>query len=353
MSRFRPEVEAMAAYAMREGSFPVKVNQNEAPWDWPAEFKEEAVRLVEATAFHRYPPFDEAALTAALAERWGLEPESVLVGNGSNELLQALFLAALGPRRTVCLPSPGFALYGQLALLCGARALNVPMAPDLAYDPPAWRAALRRERPEVLLLCSPNNPTGTGFPAGALDALLDEAPGLVVVDEAYAEFSEEESARRLLPRRDNLVVLRTFSKAWAGAGLRLGYAMAAPSAALQLRKALLPYNVSPITAGLGALALAHAGWFEERVRRVVAERERLRAALGRLPGLAAYPSEANFFLVRLAGREAGQVHAELKARGVLVRDVSRYPMLEGCLRLSVGTPEENEAVVKALSEVLS
>lgn len=352
MSLFRPEVAALKAYAMPDESCTVKVNQNEVPWDWPAKLKAEAARWVDAVAFNRYPPFDEKALTTALAARWGLMPESVIVGNGSNELLQALFLSALGPSRKVLIPSPTFSLYRQLALLTATPVAEVPLKDGLNYMSDAWVKAVRREKPALVLLCSPNNPTGASYPAESLAELLKEAPGLVAVDEAYAEFSSQ-TARGFLPEAENLVILRTFSKAWGGAGLRLGYLLAAPRIAAQVRKAVLPYNVSPLTAGLGALALRNPLSFEERVRAVVAERTSFKERLGRLQGLLAYPSSANFILVRLEKVSAVSAFDALKRRGILVRDVSHLPGLDRCLRITVGSPEENEAVLAALVEVLA
>jgi len=351
VSRFRPEVEALEAYTLREGAVPVKVNQNESPWDWPEELKARAAQRVREIAFNRYPPFDESDLTAALARRWKLTPDCVLVGNGSNEVLQALFAAAAGPGRTVLLPRPSFGLYRQMVWLSGASVAEMALEGAVAYSPATWREAVRRLRPELVVICSPNNPTGAAYATGELEMLLEEAPGLVAVDEAYAEFARE-TAVPLLNRYDNLVVLRTFSKAWGGAALRLGYALASPGAARQLRKALLPYNVSPVTAALGLLALEEAPLFEGRVRQLVEAREALAAGLAALPGVTVYPSQANFLLLRISGRAGTAVYGALKARGVLVRDVSRGWGLEGCLRLTVGSPQENRAARTALAEVL-
>lgn len=352
MSFFRPEVAALKAYAMADEASLIKVNQNEAPWDWPEDLKAEAARVAAAVAFNRYPPFEEKTLTEALAKRWGLPPASFLVGNGSNELLQALFLSALGPGRKVLVPSPTFSLYRQLALMAGAPVAEVPLKDSVAYKPEAWIKAVRREKPALCLLCSPNNPTGAAYPDEALGDLITEAPGLVAVDEAYAEFASG-TARAFLPKQENLIVLRTFSKAWGGAGLRLGYAMASPAVVSQVRKALLPYNVSPVTACLGVLALKNAPLFEERVRSLVVERGKLIEALGRLPGLTVFPSQANFVLVRVAKGTAAERFLALKKRGVLVRDVSHLAGLERCLRLSVGSPEENKAQVNTLAEVMA
>jgi histidinol-phosphate aminotransferase len=352
MSLFRPDVAALEAYAMREEGCPVKVNQNESPWDWPMELKEESARVAASVPFNRYPPFDEKLLTVELAHNWSLSPASVLAGNGSNELLQALFLSALGPGRKVLLPSPSFSLYRQLALLCHGEMTEVPLVDAVAYEPEVWIKAVRQQKPALTLICSPNNPTGSVFPLDALGDLLAQTPGLVAVDEAYAEFAEG-TARIFLPDAENLVVLRTFSKAWAGAALRLGYMLAAPSTVEQVRKALLPYNLSAVTAALGVLALRNARLFESRVRATVAERARLFAELGGLPGLTVYPSQANFILVRLAHGSATEAYEVLKGKGILVRDVSHLPGLERCLRLSVGSPEEDDAVLRALMAVLS
>jgi histidinol-phosphate aminotransferase len=353
MSRFRPEIEALETYSMADETCSIKVNQNEAPWDWPKGLKAEAAEIVSSVAFNRYPPFHERALTAALAKRWELSPHSVLVGNGSNELLSALFVSCLGQGRKVLLPCPTFGLYRQLAVVAGAPIAEGRLQNGgISYDAEYWIEIARRERPALLLLCSPNNPTGAAFPLHALGAILKEAPGLVAVDEAYAEFSEG-TARDYLPEADNLVVLRTFSKAWGSAGLRLGYLMAAPKTATQIRKGLLPYNISPVTASLGVLSLRNAALFEARVRTTISERERLFEALCRVPGLTAYPSKANFILVRVAVGAAFERYQALRARGVLVRNVSHLPGLEGCLRLSVGSAEENESVIGTFAEVFA
>lgn len=352
MSPFRPEVSALKAYAMADETWRIKVNQNESPWDWPEELKEEAVRAASAVAFNRYPGFEEKALTAALAQRWDLPAASILIGNGSNELLMAVFLSAVGPGRKVLLPSPSFSMYRQLALLAGAPVSEVLLKDGVSYKREAWVKALRRENPALVLLCSPNNPTGDVYPREALSDLIGQARGLVVVDEAYGEFSTG-TARELIPKQENLVVLRTFSKAWGGAGLRLGYLLAAPRTAAQIRKALLPYNVSPVTAGMGLVALRNAPFFEARVGVMVRERGRLYEALCRIPGLTVYPSQANFILVRVAKGTARERFGALKARGILVRDVSHLPGMERCLRLSMGSREENDEVVSALAEVMA
>ncbi len=351
MRAIRRDVLALQAYHLEEPPSPVKINQNEAPWDWPREMKERTLAQLASLPFHRYPPYRESALTAPLARRFGLSPGSVLVANGSNQLLQALFLACLGPRRKALIPEPTFSLYRQLALLCHGRAVGVPLGGDYRYDPEALLEAVRRERPRVVLVCSPNNPTGSVLSPREVLRLCEATEALVVVDEAYGEFAEGEGAAALLRGGpNNLAVLRTFSKAWGAAALRLGYLLASPPVAKEVAKALLPYGVSPLTAALGGAALREEGLFRERVLRIRALREDLHRNLAAIPGLRVFPSAGNFLLVKL-GPRAREVYRRLKERGVLVRDVSSSPGLEGCLRFTVGSAEENAALLSALREV--
>lgn len=353
MNAFRPEVLALRAYSMEEPPLPVKANQNESPWDWPSDLKREALARLAAAPFHRYPAFRGSRLASLLCEPWGLPEGSCLVGNGSNELLAALFTSCLGEGRPCLLPSPSFSLYRQLVLLARGEVREVALSDDLDYDVEAWLEALRMHSPAIALVCSPNNPTGSLLSAADLRHLLDRAPGIVAVDEAYGEFSGVPSAASLLPERENLVVLRTFSKAWGSAALRLGYLLASPGVAAQLSKALLPYNVSPLAMALGEVALSRKDLFEGRVRDLVQGRIELLEQLGRIEGLRVYPSSANFVLIRFLNLEAGDALSALKERGILVRDVSAHPALSRCLRISVGAPAENAAIARALKEVVA
>ncbi len=353
MKAFRPEVLVLRAYSMEEPTLPVKANQNESPWDWPEDLKREALDRLAAIPFHRYPAFRGSRLASLLCEQWKLPEGSCLLGNGSNELLSALFSSCLCEGRAGLLPSPSFSLYRQLVLLARGQVQEVPLSEDLTYDVESWLEAMDRVRPAVALVCSPNNPTGSLLSLGDLERLLDRAPGIVAVDEAYGDFSGVPSAASLLSERENLVVLRTFSKAFGSAALRLGYALAHPRVAEQISKALLPYNVSPLALALGETALSRREFFEDRVRDLIRGRSELFDRLGEIEGLRVYPSAANFVLVCLRKQEASDVHSALKSRGVLVRDVSVHPLLRRCLRISVGTPSENAAVVAALKEVVA
>lgn len=351
MSLFRPEVAAIVPYPESPAAAAVRADLNEGPWDWPESLKEEAARIVASTPFNRYSA-DEKRLTAALARRWEVNVASVIVGNGSEELILAVFLATLGAGRTLLLPRPSYRRYAQMAPISGGKAIELSMEGDVSYRPEAWLEAIRRVRPHLVLICSPNNPSGACFPAEALSELLESAPGLVAIDEAYAEFAGND-ARSFLDRHENLVLLRTFSKAWGSAGLRLGYLLGNPSVTAQIRKVLLPFRLNAIAMRLGLLALRNAVLFEDRILILISERDRLFKGLAALPNVEAYPSRANFILIRLRSRSASEVHDQLRDRGILVRQFPSLPEVRACLRITVGAPAENDLVLRTLREVIS
>jgi histidinol-phosphate aminotransferase len=221
---------------------------------------------------------------------------------------------------------------------------------DFTVDPAAARALLEEQRPEIVFLCSPNNPTGTVEPSGAIEAIADVTDGLVVVDEAYGEFADR-SAMELVADDAPLVVVRTYSKVWSMAALRLGFCVAPPWVVEELEKVVLPYHLAVPTQLAGVLALRYGAEMDERVALLVKERERLRAELDSVDGVTALPSGANFVLVRVHG-DGHALWQSLVNRGVLVRDFSRWPRLHDCLRVTVGTPEENEEFLSALRAAL-
>jgi len=347
----KPAVRALSAYTLAAREAEVKLNQNENPWDAPESVKRRVLEAVLGRPFSRYPEFDPRALVERLAAFAGWRPDGVLAGNGSNELIEALLLVTAGPGARIVIPEPTFTLYALMTGILGAESVRVPLDADLGYDAEALLAARRASRASVTVVCSPNNPTGAVLPLADVARLCQDADGLVVVDEAYHEFSGE-TVVPLLREHDNLVVLRTFSKALALAGLRVGYLLASPALVREIDKARLPYNVNFLSQ-TAAVACLDA-WDELRgtVERLRSERDTLTAALARLPGVRPYPSRANFVLFELERAAPGAVFESLFARGVLVRDVSRYPRLSRCLRVSVGTPEENGRFLQALAAAL-
>src|SRR5687768_10371336 len=227
LENIKPRVRELQPYALRPEQARVKLNQNENPWDLPVEIKQEALRRMAERRWSRYPEFVPEKLHQQLAEHSGWTADGIVAGNGSNELIQALLMVTVGPGKRVLINEPTFSLYRQIATVLGADVISVPLTSELDYDVRALRAAVESSNPDVIIICSPNNPTGCLMSEPDLVSLLKSARGLVIVDEAYFEFSEQ-TALPLLKQYSNLVILRTFSKAMALAGLRIGYLLAAP-----------------------------------------------------------------------------------------------------------------------------
>ncbi|MDX6575132.1 MAG: histidinol-phosphate aminotransferase [Blastocatellia bacterium] len=350
LASIKASVRELRPYSLRPELAGVKLNQNENPWDAPVKIKQETLRRLNGSAWSRYPSFVPQRLHERLAEFSGWSAEGIVAGNGSNELIQALLMVTIGEGKRVLISEPTFALYRQIGTVLGGEILSVSLNAELSYDIDALTAAVRDFQPEVTIVCSPNNPTGCVLSDDDLRSLLKLTTGLIVVDEAYHEFAQH-SVVPLLREHDNLVVLRTFSKAMAMAALRAGYLLAAPELAREISKAVLPYNLNAISQTAAEVAVEmYEDELRPVVRQIIAERARLYEALNGVSGLTPMNSQANFILVRSA-IDPKQVYAELLKRNILVRDVSSYPMLSDYFRVSVGTPEENELLIEALKEI--
>lgn len=355
----KPAVRGIAAYTLALREAPVKINQNENPWDLDDAVKRRVIETALARPWSRYPDFDPKELLAALARFSGWREDGVLAGNGSNELIEALLLVTVGAGTRVVIPAPTFTLYALMTTILGGEPVRVPLRPasadpaaGLAYDVDAISAARRESNASVTIVCSPNNPTGNALALADVERLCDESDSLVVIDEAYHEFSGE-TVVPLLARHPNLVVLRTFSKAMALAGLRVGYLLASPELVREINKARLPYNLNFFSQAAAIAALEETAALEASVARLVRERERVLGVLASMPGVRAWPSRANFFVLELLeGTDPKAVFSSMLRRGVLVRDVTSYPMLGRCLRVSVGSEAENEAFLGALGTAL-
>lgn len=346
----KPEVRALRAYTLSPHRASVKINQNENPWDAPAEIKDEVLRRFAAREWSRYPDFVPVSLQESLAQFAGWKADGVIAGNGSNELIQALLMVSIGPGKRVLISEPTFTLYRQVATVLGGEVETVLLTPELTYDVPALLKKIEETQPDVTIICSPNNPTGCVLAEKDLVALLNASRGLIAIDEAYHEFSQQ-SVVPLLHEHENLIVLRTFSKAMAFAALRVGYLLGAPELVTEIRKAVLPYNLNAFSQMAAEVAIEkYSTLLGPTVEAIVAERERLYRELSEMKGLAPVVSKGNFMLVR-AGRDVRQIFEELLKRDILVRDVSGYPMLSEYFRVSVGTPEENDQLLRALYEI--
>ncbi len=342
--RPRPEIEALTAYRLRREAL-VKLNQNESPWDWPPELKDEVLRRVAARPWNRYPAVDSEALRQALAESCGVSPTMIAVTNGSNEAILALVSTYATGRRAV-VTAPGYSMVAPLAVIGGATVQAVPLREDFSLDTGAMVAAVSSPEVAVTIIASPNNPTGNAFARPSLTAVLESARGLVVIDEAYAQFTAVSFVGDL-SRYAHLAIVRTFSKGFALAGVRVGWIIAGEAVLEAVRKALPPYNVNVFSQEAALVALQRPELVSGRVEALIAERRRLEDAVRAIDGVTTYPSEANFLLLRTRA-PAADVFAGLLERGVLVRDVSRGPLLENCLRVTVGTHAENNQFLDAL-----
>jgi histidinol-phosphate aminotransferase len=346
----RADLALVESYHSPQVDVGVRLNTNEAPLPPPAGFTEALAEEVRRMEFHRYPDRKATALRRALADLHGVEPEQIFCANGSNEVLQCVLLAFGGPGRRAVVFEPTYQLHAHIARITGTEVITASRRDDFSLDLAEVSRVMAEAAPEVTFLCSPNNPTGRAEPAEAVEDVVGQAPGLVIVDEAYGQFAPW-SALPLVDASDQVLVVRTFSKTWSMAALRLGYLIGPAPVVSVLEDVALPYHLDALKQAAGVTALRFRAEMEARVAGVIEERGRLTAALSDLDVIL-WPSEANFLLFRPRRRSAPDVWLELVERSVLVRDCSSWPGLNGCLRVTVGTPEENGAFLDALGEIL-
>ncbi|MBK1643512.1 histidinol-phosphate transaminase [Thiocapsa imhoffii] len=349
----RPEIRELAAYHVADASGLVKLDAMENPYVWSEAITAEWLEGLRDVTLNRYPDPHGTCVQAALREAMEIPSEmGLLLGNGSDELIQMLALALARPDRTVLALEPGFVMYRMITGFIGMRYCGVPLdADDFSIDLPAVLEAIEQEQPVLIFLAYPNNPTGNRFDADDMVRIIEAAPGLVVVDEAYAPFTDR-SFLGLLGDWPNLLVMRTLSKMGL-AGLRLGYLVGPHAWLQQIDKVRLPYNINVLTQASVAFALRHRALLDEQALAIRAERQRLLAHLTDHFPVHAYPSEANFILFRVAPGQADAVFAGLKARGILIKNLHHaHPLLADCLRVTVGLPEENRAFLQALGACL-
>lgn len=350
----RQDVTSMQAYAVQPSAGLIKLDAMENPFGLPPALQAALGARLGAVALNRYPVEGPQRLMQALGAHVGM-PEGcrLMLGNGSDELIDLLSVACNRPGAVLLAPLPGFVMYEMSARLRGLQFVGVPLTPRFDLDEAAMLQAIETHRPSLVYLAYPNNPTANLFDEGAVQRIVDlvgrQGQGFVVMDEAYQPFS----SRTWLPRlvgQPHVMVLRTLSK-FGLAGVRLGYLVGAVPVIDEIDKVRPPYNIGALNAEAALFALEHADVYAEQARVLRAERTRLVAALGRLPGVEAFPSEANMVLVRVP--DSARAFAGLKARGVLVKHIAGlHPLLARCLRLTVGAPTENEAMIEALRESL-
>jgi histidinol-phosphate aminotransferase len=330
----------------------LKLDAMENPYRLPPELQQALGERLGALALNRYPAERTAELARALARHAGV-PDScgVTLGNGSDELIGLLTIAVARPGATVLAPLPGFVMYEALARQQRLDFIGVPLrADDFQLDEAAMLAAIEQHRPALIYLAYPNNPTGTLWDGAVIERIAQAAPGLVVMDEAYQPFASADSLA-LMARQPNVLVMRTMSK-FGLAGVRIGYLLGAPALVEQVEKLRPPYNISVLNAEAAFFALEHADVYAAQAAELRQQRERVFAALLAMPGISPWPSQGNMILARV--QDAATTFAALKARGVLIKNVSAmHPLLANCVRITVGTPDENTLLLQALEACLN
>jgi histidinol-phosphate aminotransferase len=346
----RDDLLTLSGYHSPQVEVEVRLNTNESPLPPPVEWLTDLIDEIRGIDFNRYPDRRATALRQSLAEFHEVDPAQVFCANGSNEVLQCLLLAYGGAGRTAAMFEPTYALHRHIASVTATDVVSGWRRADHRLDLDVVDDLVQAAQPVITFLCSPNNPTGRAEPPEVVSHVLARAPGLVVIDEAYgqfAPFSALELIRQGGPGAERLVVVRTFSKTWSMAACRLGYLVAHPDVVGACESVALPYHLDAVTQAAGRLALRHVGAMEARVAILTEERGRLAAALGEM-AVESWPSDANFILFRPLERAATDVWEDLLASSVLVRDCSSWPGLDQCLRVTVGTVEENDRFLVAL-----
>lgn len=348
----RSDLADLQPYRAPQLDAPVKLNTNESPYAPGDGFmKELADRIIGSSQLNRYPDRDFTAVREGLASHVGTLTDHIWAANGSNEILLQLLLAFGGPDRKVMTFEPTYAMHSHITKVTGTRHLRARRNPDLSMHLEASVEAVRTQRPDIVFLCSPNNPSGGVNSQEEIEAICEAAPGMVILDEAYAEFSGVSYAH-LVDEHENLVVTRSFSKAWRLAGARVGYLVASPATIDELLKVRLPYHLSSLAQAVVITALNHAKDLLGTVETIRHERDRLYRELSTTRGITAFPTQANFILFRCESEPASEVWKGLLDRGILIRDFSDLPGCDGCLRVSVGTPEQDEKFLDALADLV-
>jgi histidinol-phosphate aminotransferase len=351
MSRYlRADVQGMHGYAVQPSAGFVKVDTMENPFRLPDDLRKQLGERLAEVALNRYPAERGDVLRAELAKHARMPDDcDIMLGNGSDELISLLTLAADVPGNVVMAPLPGFVMYEMSAKLQGLKFVGVPLTPDFELDAPAMLAAVREHQPALLYIAYPNNPTANLWNDDVVDAIIEAAPGLVVIDEAYQPFAARDSLDRL-KRHEHVLLMRTMSK-FGLAGVRIGYMMGRQPLIAEIDKLRPPFNVSVLNCEAALFALEHVAEYAKQAATIRAEREKLYGEIAKLPGVHPFPSEANMILARVP--DAKRVFEGMRARGVLVKNVSGlHPLLANCIRITIGTPEENPQTLAALRGAL-
>ena len=353
LARVRPEVREQHPYkvGVPTGDISVKLNQNESPFDLPEALKDTVFAGWKEIAFNRYPSEQPYDLAELIASNIGCDPKGIIVGNGSNELTYALGLTFITTGSSVVLPRPMFSFYERVVQIFGGEVIAVAPLESLGFDTEGILTAIQRTGPSMVVITSPNNPTGLVVPLAELRTIAEATAGLVLIDEAYIEFSDEPSMLGLLSHYPNVILLRTFSKAFGLAGSRLGYLVGHPALMGEIMKIRPPFMIDRFTSFVTKLLLEQSQLIQDRVRLIRSSKIELIEALQEVEGMRVLAGHANFVTFR-PPCDGQKLFSALAERGVLVRNMSGYPELRGFLRVSAGAPAENRRFLKALTQAM-
>ncbi len=354
LQHIKPSVQKLETYTVKGKPLSpelIKLNQNENPFDLPDELKRELIEDFYHQPWNRYPEVFPTHLLEALSKHLSLPIESIIAANGSNELMYTIGMAIIGKGTKVLIPMPTFFLYEKIVRVLEGEVIEVPMKQDLSFDVDAIIGNAKKEKPALIILNSPNSPTGQSILISDVERILRETDSIVLVDEAYIEFSDKPSAATILFQYDRLIILRTFSKAFSLAGLRIGYLLAQPALVSELLKPKIPFTVNNFSASIAIKLMQNNDMVTERIRYIIQQRAYLHKNLSEQNGITLFCSDSNFLIFK-SKNEAAVLLEQLLNENVLIRDVSSYPMLKGFLRVNAGTEFENNAFLTALKKYL-
>lgn len=349
----KKSVREMEGYKEPPIEAKIKLNQNENPFPIPDELKNEIFDTVKKIEWGRYPENDSLELRNKLGEYVCYKPEGILIGNGSDEMILSVALATISKGDKILIPSPTFIVYILLGNILEGELIKVNLKEDFQFDVENMIIARKKNNPKLTFIPSPNNPTGCILTVDEIREILDAGDGIVAIDEAYIQFSDNpRGAIDLLDKYHNLIILRTFSKALCSAGLRIGFIITNPELASQIRKTILPFNIGIFTRVAALKIIERKEIFEKHFEYIIEQREYLYNELKKIKGIKAYPSQANFVLFECLKKEPKDVFKKLYENGILVRDVTSYPMLSRAFRVTVGKKEENDVFIEKLREII-
>ncbi len=349
----RPEIQALAAYHIPDSADTIKLDAMENPYQWPDDLTNEWLKVIRNVELNRYPDPGARVLKEHLRESMEVPAESeILLGNGSDELIQMIMMAMSGKDKVVLSVEPGFVMYKMIATFMDMPYIAMPLEEDFSIDEVSFLAAIKDHQPAVIFLAYPNNPTSNLFDEQTIRNIIDAAPGVVVVDEAYHAFAEK-SFMPMLSEYDNLLVMRTVSKMGL-AGLRLGLLAGKAEWLNEFDKVRLPYNINILTQASAEFAIKNRQVLDQQTQQICVDRELLFNALSQIKNITAYPSQANFILVRVQQGKADSIFNTLKEQGILIKNLNPAGgLLADCLRITVGTAEENKRFLELFKKALS